>query len=189
MILFCDDYIALDETDYFAGESLNVKALTKTGSAQLAIGSATAHAIEMVGLANRPYPPANVKINGEYWPEEIETDLVLTWVDRNRLQQTGGDFLSWFDGGVAIEPGTQTHLILTQLDENDVELATTSTNVTGATSYTMPISAMQASTRTVRVTLKTVRNGYECLNPFTHTVELSQFFSAPYDLTVEFKND
>ncbi|RSE12163.1 hypothetical protein EGT73_19860, partial [Acinetobacter johnsonii] len=135
MILFCDDYIALDETDYFAGESLNVKALTKTGSAQLAIGSATAHAVEMVGLANRPYPPANVKINGEYWPEEIETDLVLTWVDRNRLQQTGGDFLSWLDGGVAIEPGTQTHLILTQLDENDVELATTSTNVTGATSY------------------------------------------------------
>jgi hypothetical protein len=38
MILFCDEYIALDETDYFAGESLNVKALTKTGSAQLALG-------------------------------------------------------------------------------------------------------------------------------------------------------
>ncbi|WP_270429042.1 hypothetical protein [Acinetobacter johnsonii] len=189
MILFCDDYIALDETDYFAGESLNVKALTKTGSAQLALGSATAHAVEMVGLANRPYPPANVKINNAYWPEEIETDLVLTWVDRNRLQQTGGSILGWYEGGVTIEPCTQTHLILTQLDENDVELSTTSANVTGTTSYTFPISSMQVDVRAIRVVLKTLKNGYECLNPFIHTVELSQFFSAPYDLTVEFKND
>ena len=105
MNLFCDDYIALDETDYFAGESLNVKALTKTGSAQLALGAATAHTIEMVGLANRPYPPANVKINGEYWPTEIETDLVLTWVDRNRLQQTGGIPVGWYEGGVSQEDG------------------------------------------------------------------------------------
>ena len=51
------------------------------------------------------------------------------------------------------------------------------------------ISAMQADTRTVEIVLKTIRDGYECLNPFIHTVELSQFFSAPYDLTVEFKND
>lgn len=189
MILFCDDYIALDETDYFAGESLNVKSLTKTGSAQLALGSATAHSIEMVGLANRPYPPANVKINGGYWSTEIETDLVLTWVDRNRIQQTGGSILGWFDGGVAIEPDTQTHLTITQFDEDQVELATNNANVTGSTSYTFAISAMQADARTVEIVLKTIRDGYECLNPFVHTVELPQFFSAPYDLTVEFKND
>lgn len=48
---------------------------------------------------------------------------------------------------------------------------------------------MQADARFVKIILKTVRDGYECLNPFDHTVELSQFFSAPYDLTVEFKND
>ena len=189
MILFCDDYIALDETDYFAGESLNVKVLTKTGSAQLALGSATAHTLEMVGLASRPYPPANVKINGEYWSTEIETDLVLTWVDRNRIQQTGGSILGWFDGGVAIEPDTQTHLTITQFDEDQVELATNNANVTGSTSYTFAISAMQADARTVEIVLKTIRDGYECLNPFVHTVELPQFFSAPYDLTVEFKND
>lgn len=183
MILFCDDYIALDETDYFAGESLNVKALTKTGSTQLALGSATAHVIEMVGLANRPYPPANVKINGEYWPTEIETDLVVTWVDRNRLQQTGGEILGWFDGGVAIETNTTAQLLLTQYDENQVELATNSANVTGTNTYTFSISAMQPDTRTIEVILKTTRDGYECIHAFIHTVELSTFFSAPYDIS------
>ena len=48
---------------------------------------------------------------------------------------------------------------------------------------------MQANTQFVEVTLKTVRDGYECLQPYDLTVELLQFFSAPYDLTVEFKND
>jgi len=48
---------------------------------------------------------------------------------------------------------------------------------------------MNANTRTIEITLKSLRNGYECFQPFNHTVELSQFFSAPYDLTVEFKND
>ena len=139
--------------------------------------------------AIRPYPPANVKINDQYYPQDIETDLILIWVDRNRLQQTGGEPLGFYDSGVMIEANTQTHLIISQLDENQIELATSNVNVTGATSYTMPISSMQADTRFVKVTLKTMRDGYECTAPFVHSVELSQFFSAPYDLTVEFKND
>ena len=189
ILYFADDFVTVDPTEYVTGEIINVKALTTTPSGILNLDDVDAQQVEIKARAIRPYPPANVKINGEYWPEEIETDLVLTWVDRNRIQQTGGSILGWFDGGVAIEPGTQTHLILTQLDENDVELATTSTNVTGTTSYTLPILSMQVDTRTVEIVLNTVRDSYECLNPFTHTVELSQFFSAPYDLTVEFKND
>lgn len=186
-LYFCGTDVAYDTTEYLAGEKVLVSALTTTPSGVLELKGS--HSVEMKARAIRPYPPANVKINGEYWPAEIETDLIITWVDRNRVQQTGGEVIGWFEGGVTIEPNTQTHLILSQLDENDNELATANANVTGATSYTIPISIMQASTRTVRVTLKTVRNGYECLNPFVHTVELSQFFSAPYDLTVEFKHD
>ncbi|WP_313397483.1 hypothetical protein [Acinetobacter variabilis] len=180
--------VAFDSTQYAQSEIVEAQVLTTTpsGIQELAV---TGMPVEIQARAIRPYPPANVKINGEYFPVEIETDLVITWVDRNRIQQTGGEMLGWFDAAVMIEPSTQTHLILTQLDENDIELATTNANVTGTTSYTMSISTMQANTRFVKVTIKTVRDGYECLNPFAHTVELSQFFSAPYDLTVEFKND
>ena len=186
-LYFCGTGISYDQTEYVSGEKVLVSALTTTPSGVLE--QKGSNQVEMKARAIRPYPPANVKINGKYWPKEIETDLILTWVDRNRAQQTGGEIIGWYEGGVTIEPNTQTHLVLSQLNENNIELATSNANVTGATSYTMPISAMQASTRTVMVTLKTVRDGYECLNPFVHIVELPQFFSAPYDLTVEFKND
>ncbi|MBI1450321.1 hypothetical protein IL972_00010 [Acinetobacter sp. FL51] len=184
-----DNYSGLDGTEYLSGETVSMKALTLTGSDMLELSEATVHTVICAARAIRPYPPANVKINNEYWPAEIETDLIVNWDDRNRLQQTGGEPLSWFDASVAIEPNTQTHLILTQLDENNLELATTNANVTSTSSYSMPISSMQADTRFVKIILKTLRDGYECLNPFIYTVELSQFFSAPYDLTVEFKND
>jgi hypothetical protein len=189
MLYFADDFITVDSTEYVTSEVINVKALTTTPSGILSLDDADAQQVEIQARAICPYPPANVKINDEYFPQEIETDLVLFWMDRNRIQQTGGSILGWFDAGVTIELGTQTHLILTQLDENDIELATTNANVTGSTSYTMPISSMQADARFVEIILKTVRDGYECLNPFVHKIELSQFFSAPYDLTVEFKND
>jgi len=179
--------VAFDSTQYAQSEVVEAQVLTTTPSGVQELTAGTE--VEIQARAIRPYPPANVKINGEYWLEEIETDFIITWVDRNRLQQTGGTPLSWFDNGVAIEPGTQTHLILTQLDGNQIELATSNANVTGATSYTMPISAMQADTRFVKITLKTLRDGYECLQPFEYTVELSQFFSAPYNLTVEYRND
>lgn len=179
--------VAFDSTQYAQSEIVEAQVLTTTPSGVQELTAGTE--VEIQARAIRPYPPANVKINGGYWPEEIETDLVLTWVDRNRLQQTGGEPLGWFDNGVVIEANTQTHLILTQLDENQIELATSNANVTGVTSYTMLISTMQADTRFVKITLKTMRDGYECFQPFDHIVELSQFFSAPYDLTVEFKND
>ena len=184
-----DNYSGIDDIEYLSGEVLSLKALTLTGSDVLELNESTAHNLILSGRAIRPYPPANVKINGEYFPQEIETDLILTWVDRNRQQQTGGEPLSFYDGGIAIEANTQTHLILAQLDENQIELATTNANLTGAASYTMPISVMQADARFVKITLKTFRDDYECLQPFKHVVELSQFFSAPYDITVEFKND
>lgn len=184
-----DNYSGIDDLEYLSGENISLKALTLTGSDALDLSSATAHSLTCVARAIRPYPPANVKINGEYYPEEIETDLVLTWVDHNRLQQTGGSILGWFEEGVAIEPNTQTHLIVSQLDENSLELATSNANVTGATNYIMPISSMQADTRFVEITLKTIRDGYESYQNFKHKVELSQFFSAPYDLVVEHKND
>lgn len=189
ILYFADDFVTVDPTEYVTGEIVNVKTLTTTPSGILNLDDVDAQQVEIKARANRPYPPANVKINNEYFPAEIETDLIITWVDRNRLQQTGGEILGWFDGGVTIEPNTQTHLIISQFNENQIDLATSSANMTGATSYTMPIATMQADTRFVKITLKTVRDGFDCLNPFVHTVELSQFFSAPYDLTVEFKND
>ena len=186
---FFDEFRSIDTEQYVANEIVQAQVLTTTPSAVQKRELIDVKKLELNARAIRPYPPANVKINGEYYPAEIESDLVLTWVNRNRLQQTGGEILGFFDGGVTLENGVNYQLILTEFDENQVELRTQSINVGQLNSYTFTASAMQANTFAIEITLRSIRDSYECLQAFTHAVELSQFFSAPYDLTVEFKND
>ncbi|MEQ1158131.1 hypothetical protein, partial [Acinetobacter johnsonii] len=159
VLYFADDFITVDPTEYVTGEIINVKALTTTPSGILGIDDVDMQQVEIKARAIRPYPPANVKINGEYWPEEIETDLSLTWVDRNRLQQTGGEILSWFDGGVAVESGVMYQLIFVEHDENNVELRTQNLSLGSLNTYTFATSAMNANTRTIEMTLKSLRDG------------------------------
>lgn len=186
VLYFYDDALAYDSEGYTPPKTVNATVLTTTPSGIEPLETSPKRQIEIESRAIRPYPPANVKINGEYFPDDIETDLVITWSDRNRLNL---NIIDWYSPSVTIEQNIQTHLIISQLDENQIELATSNANVTGAVSFTMPILSMQANTRFVKVTLKTMRDGFDCLNPFVHTIELSEFFSAPYDLTVEFKNE
>lgn len=185
VLFFADDFVAVDSTEYAEGEDIDVKALSTTPSGILDLSGSDTQTVTIRSRAIRPYPPANVKINAQYFPIEIETDLILTWVDRNRSQQTGGEILGWFDGGVAIEANTQTYLTLVELDESNLILASNVVNLTGSSSYTLPASSMQTDTIKIEIVLKTIRDDYECLQPFVHTVELSQFFSAPYNLDVE----
>lgn len=103
-----DNYSGLDETEYSSGETVDMKALTLTGSDILTLSEATTHSVTCVARAIRPYPPANVKINGEYYPDSVESSITVTWVNRNRLQQTGASYLAWTDGGVSIESGVET---------------------------------------------------------------------------------
>ncbi|MCJ0827343.1 phage tail protein [Acinetobacter sp. NIPH1876] len=179
---FYDAFNAFDPEQYVLSEAINAKVLTTTPSGILGIEEAAVLSLEMNARPNRPYPPANVKINSDYYPEEIETDLVVTWVDRNRLQQTGGSILGWTDGGVALESGAATMLIIKELDENGIVIATHNVNATGTNTYTLAISAMQVETRSIEVKAKTLRDGYDSFQYFQHTVELSTFFSAPYNI-------
>ncbi|RKG36960.1 phage tail protein, partial [Acinetobacter sp. WCHAc060007] len=189
MLFVWDNYSGLDSTDYLSGEAVALKALTQTNADQLNIAESTAHEVQCVARAICPYPPANVQINGEYYPAEIETDLILTWVDRNRLQQTGGDPLSYFEGAVTAEADTLYQLVLIERDENASVLRTQNLSIGAVNTFTFATSAMHVNTRTIQIVLRSLRDSYESYQAFDYTVELSQFFSAPYDLTVEFKND
>lgn len=184
-----DNYSGIDDLEYLNGENVSLKALTLTGSDVLELNEATAHNLTLSGRAIRPYPPANVKVNEEYYPQDIETDLILTWVDRNRLQETGGAPLGFFDSGIVAEANTLYQLILIERDENNVELRTQNLSIGAVNTFTFATSAMHVNTRTIQIVLRSLRDSYESYQAFDYTVELSQFFSAPYDLTVEFKND
>lgn len=119
MLYFCDEYLAVDNTDYYSGETVNVKVLTNTSSSQLPQPSGALHSITLRGEMYRPYGPANVKLNNNYWLPYIDTDLILTWVDRNRTQQTGGEIIGWYEGGV-----TRENDVLYSLKITDIESST-----------------------------------------------------------------
>lgn len=182
-LFFYDEYPSYSTTQYVDSEVIDAKVLTTTPSGVQNLGDATALPVEFNARMIRPYPPANVKINDEYYPVEIETDLVVTWVDRNRLQQTGGSILGWTDGGVALESGASTMLTIKELDVDDLVIATHNINATGTNTYTLTIASMQAETRSIEVTAKTVRDGYDSYQYFKHIVQLSTFFTAPYNIT------
>ena len=184
VLYFADDFITVDPTEYVTSEVIDVKALTTTPSGILDIEDVDAQQVEIQARAIRPYPPANVKINSEYWPAYFEDDFTLTWSNRNRLQQTGGDFIGYFESSVALEENTQTLLTVIELDATDVELVTHSVNVTASNSFTLLESAMQADTRSLDINLKTVRDGYECMNVFDRIVKRSTLI-APSNVTFE----
>lgn len=179
-----DNYSGIDGVEYLSGEVLSLKALTLTGSDVLALSEATTHSLTCSARAIRPYPPTNVKINDSFMPVYFEDDFSLTWANRNRSQQTGGIPLSYFDAGITLEENTQTLLTVIELDATDVELATHSVNVTASSSFTLLESAMQVDTRSMVINLKTVRNGYECMNVFDHIVKRSTLI-APSNVTFE----
>ena len=179
-----DNYSGIDDTEYLSGENIQLKALTLTGSDVLGLGEAIAHTLTCSARAIRPYPPTNVKINGDYWPKYIDGDFILTWVNRNRLQQTGGEIIGYFDDGVMLEPNTQTLLTVTEFDENHVELSTQNANVTATNTFILSETGMSIGVREIEIVLKTMRDGFECTCPFEHTV-LTSTLSAPGNVTFE----
>ena len=184
VLYFADDFVTVDPTEYVTGEIINVKTLTTTPSGILSIDDVDAQQVEIKARAIRPYAPANVKINGKYWPAYIDTDLTIEWVNRNRVQQTGGEILGWYEAGVSLEPNTATMLVIVERDANMQELATHSLNVTGVNSHTLQRSLMQLDTEYLDISLSTIRDGYSCMNPF-HLILVNSKLKAPEN--VQFK--
>lgn len=166
-------------TEYSAGDNVRASSLTVTPSSKLEhVGSSF---VSMRSRAIRPYPPANVKINGEYWPDEITGTMTLTWVHRNRLQQTSTtEMIGYFEPTLTLESGVE--YVVELYDADDVLVSTT--NV-GAVNTTI-VDYSSVTTSTCKIKLYAIRDGYECLQPFVHTIELSQFFTAPCNLNVEY---
>ena len=96
--------VAFDSTQYAQSEIVKAQVLTTTPSGIQELSAGTA--IEIQSRAIRPYPPGNFKIKGEYFPDSIHGVCELTWVGRNRLQQTGGIAIGFTDSHINPEENT-----------------------------------------------------------------------------------
>lgn len=161
---FYDAFNAFDSEQYVLSEVIDAKVLTTTPSGILDLEAATVLPVEMKARPIRPYPPANIKINDTYFIESVvvSNDVVVTWVDRNRVQQTGGSILGWTDATVSKEIGV-TYSI--ELSSEDVVLA--SDLGIDANTYTFE-STLLIPNKPHKLKLWSTRDGYESYQIFEH---------------------
>lgn len=156
--------VAFDSAQYSRSEIVQAQVLTTTPSGVQELAS-NGENIEIQARAIRPYPPANVKFNGVYFPEThlITRDLTIDWVDRNRLQQTGGEVLGFYDAGVVRESGVTYSIELIREEE-----IIHSAHLVDANTYVIPASLF-VKNKAHKLKIWSVRDGYKSYQTFEHT--------------------
>lgn len=88
-IYFCGDWVGSDAREYVGGDAVNAKLVTRTGAAQQELSAAVALPVDMAERAARPYPPANVLLDGQAYPEQllVTGDLSVSAYHRDRTAQ------------------------------------------------------------------------------------------------------
>jgi hypothetical protein len=138
------DFAETDEVTYLLTEVINVKVTPITPNGELLLTSATNNPITISGRLHLPYPPGNLKINGNSWPVSITTaDLILTWASRNRLQQTAG-LISYYTGNITSETGVTYSSELRRVDTSALLLS-----FSGETGLTRTLDTLTALAGTV----------------------------------------
>ena len=177
-VIVWDDYTSSDGVEYVDSDEVAVKLLTVTGGDALDIDAAPEDSVTMDQRANRPYPPANVQIGGEYYPDTIVADdlvgIVVTWAHRDRTQQTGGTVLGWTDASAGPETGVTYSARLVRTD-TEAELDS-STAISGATVTFAPTYRGE-----VRLEVWSVRGGVESMQIFEHTFDYLAVAPIYYD--------
>lgn len=168
-----DDIGYIEDHVYLAGETVESKVLTKTGTDQLDVAAAPLMSRTLIGRAFKPYPPADVKVNGTsiYTAPTPDTGAaVLTWVPRNRLTQA--DVLVAFtEAGVTAEAGTTYRL---KIYNQANELKGTHDGITSPFNYTSALQlADDVSGQTAYARLYSVRDGVESLEQPMFTMMIS----------------
>lgn len=102
-----DDDVGSDGRTYSEGETVQAKALSKTSSKVLDADDAALLEVTLEGRPFRPYPPADVKVDGKsiFDPPGTPAEPAVTWVERNRVTQAD-TLVGFFDAAVAAEAGT-----------------------------------------------------------------------------------
>ena len=137
-VQFLGDAMGTTADEYALTASVDAKYLPQTGRGTLPLASASNLPITLTQRVQRPYPPADVKVNGVSYPAAILGAYALTWKHRDRTQQL--NVIPQTDASIGPETGTTYTLRL--YGETDA-LLRTETGLTG-TSYTWSTEAVDS---------------------------------------------
>lgn len=168
-VWFADTNQAKDYTEYSDGELVYGEALVETGMGILSSAAAPDDSMTVDRRQDKPYPPGQFKFNAVYYPLVVaDTALSITWVHRDRLQQTAV-IVDHADAGIGPEAGV-TYTI--EFYDQDGALSRTYTGVSGLVQvWTTEVADSGQLNRQIRVVLKAVRSGVDSHQSHDWTVD------------------
>lgn len=160
-IFFWDAYEGFDPTEYLAGEEVDVKITPVSGAGAVSVDAATAKTVTLAQRAYRPYPPGDLRINGDSYLTGViyEGPLTITWAHRDRIQQTAGTIVDHTAGNIGPEVGT-TYILRGYVDGS---LVHTESAIAGTTTSWTP-----AGNGVIRVEVYSERDGVESQQAANH---------------------
>lgn len=108
-IWFQTAFPTTDFRDYALGETVWARLLSRTSSQTLDPAFAQEDSIVMNSRQGRPYPPGNLKVNGDGFGNgpfvvDIGDDIIITWAHRDRIGESN-TLLEHGAGSTGPEPG------------------------------------------------------------------------------------
>lgn len=165
VILAWDGLAGADPTEYVASDVVNVKITPANSTGVYPLSSAVALPVEVVGRAARPFPPGNVLFNGLYRPEIVSGVVSITWSERNRISQTGGELVGYFDGTLTPEVGT-TYTIRVWFGEVLID------EITGITGTSYSLNVADYEIPFAEIEIYSVRDGLISMQTQRFAVEI-----------------
>lgn len=164
LVWFVSNRVTPSFTEYVKGTTLSIKALSRTTLGVLDINKAPADSITLSGRFNAPYPPANFKINDEYFPDAISSPVVLSWAHRDRTQQLVEPVIDTSKGNIGPETGVTYTAVLKNASNQVLE---TKANIAGTS-----VAFTYDYTGAASVELYSVRGGVQSLQKQTHSLNI-----------------
>lgn len=177
-----DDDTATDEVLYQTGDVVNAKVLTKTATDTLDAGVADELTITMVGRQYRPYPPADVRVDGDLVFElgGLHNEPVISWNHRDRKMQFDS-LIDTREASIGPETGT-TYNVRVFSYPADVMIRE-ETGIVGDTwTYDASMITADNPTPTVRVELESEREEVTSWQKYSFLVRLTGGYGNGYGL-------
>lgn len=102
---FVDSFRSADPTEYLDSETVDAKLLCRARQGTLDESLAPTVSVVMDQRQFRPYPPADLQINGERYPVNVAGEVTVSWVHRDRLLQAD-QLIDTLQAGIGPEAGT-----------------------------------------------------------------------------------
>lgn len=166
--LLDDNRHGFDEELSAYGATQNYRLLPTTTKGQLPVNLAPVISGVMSDRPFRPYPPANVRVNGDLFPSAKQLPLSFTWSERNRILETSV-ILPWDGAGVPAEPGTTYTFELDAFVGNQWQANSVAVRSATITAFDVSADILPSNTTAIRFRLWTEKDGLRSWTNVEHT--------------------